>query len=95
MATKARLVTMAEAAGLLSVSNTTMWRLVRDGVVPAYRDPLDRRTKLIDRADLERLLGQSNPAPQFRSDGIDPDPVDTPSDRIKDWVRETWRPERT
>ncbi|HEX6506904.1 MAG TPA: DUF4129 domain-containing protein, partial [Chloroflexota bacterium] len=27
---------------------------------------------------------------RFRSDGIDSDPVATPSDRIKEWVRETW-----
>jgi hypothetical protein len=43
------------------------------------------------RSDGERPMGQS-PRP-FRSDGIDLDPVDRPSDRIKDRVRETWHRE--
>jgi excisionase family DNA binding protein len=94
MATKSELVTMSEAAQILGVSSTTMWRLVRDGVMPTHQDPLDRRSKLIDRADLERLMAQSRSSRQFQSDGIDMEPVDTPSDRIKDWVRQTWHTER-
>lgn len=94
MATKSTMVTMSEAAQLLGVSNTTIWRLVREGVLTAQRDPLDRRSKLIGRADLERLLAGSRVQRQFRSDGIDTDPVDRSSDRIKDWVRETWHRER-
>jgi predicted nucleic acid-binding protein len=46
MATKSELVTMSEAAQILDVSSTTMWRLVRDGVMPTHQDPLDRRSKL-------------------------------------------------
>lgn len=81
---------MSEAAHLLGVSHTTMWRLVRDGVMPAYPDPLDRRSKLVRRADLDRLLTRSGAPRRFHSDGIDTDPVDIPSDRIKGWVRATW-----
>lgn len=35
--------------------------------------------------------GAGTKSPQsFRSDGIDPDPVEIPSDRIKNWIRGTW-----
>jgi excisionase family DNA binding protein len=81
---------MAEAARMLGVSHTKLWRLVRDGTLSAQENPLDRRVKLIRREDVERLKGQGEPRRRFHSDGIDADPVDVPSTRIKDWVRDSW-----
>lgn len=48
-------VTMKEAQEILNVSNYTMWKMVRDGRVKAYQSDVDRRRKLIRRADLEDL----------------------------------------
>src|SRR5215213_8209138 len=46
-------VTMREAAEILGVSKFTMWRLVRDGELAAYRSGSDKREKLVKRADVE------------------------------------------
>ncbi len=48
-------VTMKEAQDELGVSNYTMWRMVRDGELTAYQSSLDRRRKMIRRADLDAL----------------------------------------
>ncbi len=48
-------VTMAEARVILGVSNYTIWRMVRDGEVTAYQSAVDRRRKMIRRADLDSL----------------------------------------
>jgi excisionase family DNA binding protein len=82
-------VTMKEAAQLLGVSNAKLWRMVRDGVLLAYQNPLDRREKLIRRADIDHLRAEGRPPRRFVSDGVDTAPVDIPASRIKDWVRET------
>ena len=49
-----RYVTVAEAAGLLKVSRSTLWRWIDQGDLPAYR--LGRRRVLINREDLGKLL---------------------------------------
>ncbi len=46
---------MAEARKILEVSNYTIWRLVREGELTAYQSAVDRRRKMIRRADLDRL----------------------------------------
>ncbi len=48
-------VTMAEARAILGVSNYTIWRMVREGELTAYQSAVDRRRKMIRRADLDRL----------------------------------------
>lgn len=53
-------VTMREAQDILGVSKFTMWRLVKDGKLTAYQSEIDRREKLVRRADLEAL---SRPKP--------------------------------
>ncbi|MBV9278532.1 MAG: helix-turn-helix domain-containing protein [Chloroflexi bacterium] len=83
-------VTMKEAARLLGISNAKIWRLVKDGALPAHQNPLDRREKLIRREDVERLHAQAPARRRFVSDGSDMSPVDVPASRIKEWVRETW-----
>lgn len=90
MVTSSDRVTLAEAARLLGVSHSKVWRLVRDGRLVAHRNPLDQREKLVRREDVERLRSHSATAPRFISDGADDDPVEVPASRIKDWVRETW-----
>lgn len=48
-------VTMGEAQELLGVSRFKLWQLVKEGVLPTFTSPLDRRQKLIRRDDLDRL----------------------------------------
>jgi hypothetical protein len=68
-----------------------MWQLVRDGILPAQQNPLDKRQRLIPVAAIKRLQqGEAHPPRRFVSDGSDTSLVAIPSDRIKDWVRETW-----
>ena len=51
----AEFVTMREAQEELGVSNYTIWRMVREGELTAYQSLLDRRRKMIRRADLDKL----------------------------------------
>ncbi len=48
-------VTMREAQEILNVSNYTMWKMVKEGRVPAYQSQVDRRRKLIRRSDLDTI----------------------------------------
>ncbi len=47
---------LREAAELLGVSRFTIWRLIRDGELPAYQSQVDRRQKLVKRSDVEALM---------------------------------------
>ncbi len=47
------LITVSEARERLGVSRVTMARLLREGRFTVYVNPLDRREKLIDVAELE------------------------------------------
>ena len=49
-------LTVHEAAELMGVSRFTIWRRIRDGSLPAYRAGVDRRTRLVKRADVEALM---------------------------------------
>ena len=56
------LIPLKEAAKRLGVSKVTMARLVREGRFAVYENPLDRRQKLVDAAEVEaatrpRLIG--------------------------------------
>ena len=41
--------------GQLGVSKNKIWNLVKDGVLPAIPNPLDRREKLVKREDVDKL----------------------------------------
>ncbi len=48
-------VTMTEAQEILGVSRFKIWQLVKEGTLQTFRSDLDRREKLIRRADLDAL----------------------------------------
>ncbi len=55
------LIPMKEAQRLLGVSKKTMSEIVKRGDLPvAGADPLDRRIKLVHRADVLALLARSS-----------------------------------
>jgi excisionase family DNA binding protein len=49
-------VTMREAQEILGVSNFTIWQMVKDGRLTAFRSDADRRKKLVRRGELDALL---------------------------------------
>jgi excisionase family DNA binding protein len=53
------LMTIAEATQYLGISNKTMARLIREGALPWQHDPLDKRSKLVKRSDVEALKARS------------------------------------
>jgi excisionase family DNA binding protein len=53
-------MTAAEAQKYLGISTKAMARLLKSGDLPFERDKLDRRVKLVKRADVERLAAQSS-----------------------------------
>ena len=48
-----------EARKLLGCTRDVLARLIREGLLPTVSDPLDRRVKLVKRADVERLIASS------------------------------------
>jgi hypothetical protein len=50
-----KLMTTTEARKLLGVSKRKMSALLAEGTLPFREDPLDKRVKLVNAADLERL----------------------------------------
>lgn len=48
-------MTTSEATVFLGVSTKTMARLIREGIVPTYSHPLDRRKKLVKITDIAVL----------------------------------------
>jgi predicted HTH domain antitoxin len=50
------LLTLSEAAELLSVSRMKMSRMVKTKVVTTQNDPLDERVKLVKREDILALI---------------------------------------
>jgi excisionase family DNA binding protein len=48
-------LTMAEALKRLGVAKATLQKRVRDGTLPVYRDPLNKRVRLVRAEDLEQL----------------------------------------
>lgn len=49
-------LSLGDAAVMMGVSRSKLWRLVRDGVLPAYQSEIDRREKLVRRSDVEALM---------------------------------------
>ncbi len=50
-----RLIPVADARQRLGVSKATMARLLKEGRLAVHENPLDRRVKLLDEAEVERL----------------------------------------
>jgi excisionase family DNA binding protein len=50
------LMKVTEVQRLLGVSKKKMASLLAEGTLPFTLDPLDKRVKLINRADVERLM---------------------------------------
>ncbi|MGI9105470.1 MAG: helix-turn-helix domain-containing protein [Pyrinomonadaceae bacterium] len=50
------LVTVAEARRILGISANKMSALIGSGTLPYEQDPLDRRVKLVKRAEVEGLM---------------------------------------
>jgi len=48
-------LTMKQAGEYLHASKDKMWRLVKEGVLPTYSDPLDKRKKLVRKDDIQNL----------------------------------------
>ena len=55
MATDRDLIPMLEAARRLGVSKLTMRRIVRESGLTTYDNPLDKRQRLLDAAEVERV----------------------------------------
>jgi hypothetical protein len=53
------LMTVGVARELLGVGKKKMAELIKSGVLATEDDPLDRRTKLVKRADVEALAARS------------------------------------
>lgn len=49
------LIAVAEAQRVLGVSHAKMAQLIKEGVLKHFPDPLDKRVKLISRADVVAL----------------------------------------
>jgi excisionase family DNA binding protein len=64
-------LTLQEAADLLGVSRWTIWRRVRAGELQAYTARVDRRTRLVKRADAEALM-HPQPIADDRKDELPP-----------------------
>jgi hypothetical protein len=50
------LITTYEARCLLKVSHTKMAQLIRDGILRHFTNPLDRREKLVSKAEVLALI---------------------------------------
>jgi hypothetical protein len=53
------LMTAGEARELLSVGRQKMAQMLADGTLPYELDPLDKRIRLLKRADVEALAARS------------------------------------
>jgi excisionase family DNA binding protein len=49
------LLSMKEVAQRLGISRVTVWKLVRDSVLPARQNPIDKRERLIPLSAVQAL----------------------------------------
>ncbi len=56
------LIKTAEAQKLLAVGKVKMAQLIKDGIVRYYTSPLDRRVKLVSRAEILALKNEAREA---------------------------------
>lgn len=76
------LIPLKDARDMLGVSHTTMARLVKEGRFTIYQNPLDRRQKLVDVAEIRQF---ATPAPIPRisdSEEAEERPVPPPRRRL-------------
>lgn len=59
METPIDLITTNEARRLLGISPVTMTRLLKEGVIRHYTNPIDKRVKLVSRQELLSLKPKS------------------------------------
>jgi len=84
---------MTEAARRLGISWMTLYRLVREGAIPTFSNPLDKRQRLVPLSAVEQLRDPAaGPRPQPCSLGAIDDP-DLPSDQTEEYMRAHWKPE--
>jgi excisionase family DNA binding protein len=62
MLTDSEYLSTSEARELLRVKRDKMTRMIREGIIKTYESPLDRRYKMILRADVEALLAAPRPS---------------------------------
>jgi hypothetical protein len=53
--TESELISVAEAQRILGISKTRMAQVIREGLLVAEQNPLDRRGKLLRRDEVEAL----------------------------------------
>lgn len=56
------MIQVADARKILGVSTVKMAQLLREGVLRAFNDPLDKRVKLVSLAEIETLLNMRGKA---------------------------------
>jgi excisionase family DNA binding protein len=61
MKTEPNYLSIQQAAARLGVNRRRIWQLIRDGRLRFEPNPLDRRSKLIPVAEVERLAGFPTP----------------------------------
>lgn len=96
-------LTVQAAAEVLHTNRRRIWQLIRDHQLKAIENPLDRREKLILRAEVERLAIFSRPR---HADGVGPaqsrprprtfdllDDPDLQSEELEDCLLVHWHPE--
>ena len=66
---KPKLITAAEAQARLGITKVKMARLLKEGHFTIYTNPLDRRQKLIDEAELEEAVRPAPIVPRRRAAG--------------------------
>jgi hypothetical protein len=84
--------TMRQAAEMLGVSHAKIWQLVKDHVLPAEPNPLDRREKLIRVADIDRLRAQGSRTKTPWPSTIGAADLGVQSDELEDWLEANWHP---
>ncbi|HET8632310.1 MAG TPA: hypothetical protein VFL91_33200 [Thermomicrobiales bacterium] len=63
------LITLKEARERLGISRVTMTKLVKEGRFTLYENPLDRREKLVDAADVAAYARPKPMAPAHKQEG--------------------------
>jgi hypothetical protein len=58
------LMLASEARTYLGISRQKLAQLIRDGILPTQTSQLDKRVRLVRRADVERLAREKRSAPR-------------------------------
>ena len=59
-------ITAGQARELLGVSRDKLAKLIKEGALTAKGSSLDKRFKLVRRADVDKLLKETRPSPKSR-----------------------------